>query len=66
MQAIQTEKSLEAVHVDFMNIAFDMHLQDNENKKKDKARRRAAARRAIEMHMEKKKLEAELKNGWDF
>ena len=65
MQVIQSENGLEAVQVDFMNIVFDIHQQDNENKKKDKARRRAAARRAIEMHMEKKRLEAELKNGWD-
>jgi len=61
----EQENSLEAIHLDFMDIAHELHQKQSESKKKDRAKRRSQARRAIEDHQEKKRLEAELKEWWD-
>lgn len=58
-------KTIESLHVDFMDIAHELHQKQSESKKKDRAKRRSEARRAIEAHQEKKRLEAELKEWWD-
>lgn len=69
MQARHIESNLnsklENVQIDFMDIAFDLHHRETESKKKLKSRRKALARRAIEMHMEQRKLEKELKECWE-
>jgi len=62
---LQTDTSLKSIQVDFMDIAHDLHQTRSESKKKDKARRLAEARRAIEAHQEKKQLEAALKEWWE-
>lgn len=61
----ETINTLEALHVDFMDIAHELHQQQSESKKINKAKRRSQARRAIEAHQEKKRLEAELKEWWE-
>ena len=61
----ETGKTLEAIHVDFMDIAHEVHQKQSESKKKDRAKRLSQARRAIEVHQENKRLEAELKEWWD-
>ena len=57
--------SLDAIRIDFMDVYYEIHQRETEVKKRSKARKRYAARKAIEEHLEKKRLQALLKNGWD-
>ena len=59
-----SEATPDALQIDFMDIAHDLHQQQSESKKKEKARRRSAARRAIENRQEQKRLESELREWW--
>lgn len=73
MQALQTNHvnsyesrdNLESLHVDFMDIAHDLHQKQSKSKKKDRAKQRSNARKAIEMHQENRRLKAELKEWWE-
>lgn len=57
--------SLDAVRIDFMDVYYEIHQRDTEVKKRSKAQKRYQARKAIEEHLEKKRLQELLKNGWD-
>ena len=62
---IDSNSSLETIQIDFMNIFYDLHKQETDNKKKKSAQYKLAARRAIEIHNEKRLLEERLKNSWE-
>ena len=57
--------SLDAIRIDFMDVYFEIHQRESEVKKRSKAKKRYEARKAIEEHLEKKRLQALLKNGWE-
>lgn len=57
--------SLDAIRIDFMDVYYDIHQRETETKKRTKAKRRYQARKGIEDYMEKKRLEAQLKEWWD-
>lgn len=57
--------SLNAIRVDFMDVYFEIHQRETEVKKRSKAKKRYEARKAIEEHLENKRLQEQLKNGWE-
>ena len=57
--------SLDAIRVEFMDVAYEIHKQESETTKKTKARKRFEARKAIEEHQENKQLQNALKEWWD-
>jgi hypothetical protein len=57
--------SIDAIRIDFMDVYYEIHQRETEVKKRSKARKRYEARKAIEEHLEKKRLQALLKNGWE-
>src|SRR5690606_37604587 len=50
--------SLDAIRIDFMDVYYEIHQRETEVKKRSKAKKRYEARKAIEEHLEKKRLQA--------
>lgn len=65
MNTAQTSPhSIQSVQAELLDIFGDIHRHDCNNKDKAKARRRLAARRAIEQHFERRELEKQISECW--
>ncbi|ARU58785.1 hypothetical protein OLMES_4796 [Oleiphilus messinensis] len=57
--------TVEAVQSELLEIFNDLHTYEENVKDKASAQRKLAARRAIEQHFERKKLESDINEFWD-
>ncbi|MCG8612426.1 MAG: hypothetical protein MI864_18065 [Pseudomonadales bacterium] len=57
--------TVEAVQSELLEIFNDLHTYEESVKDKASAQRKLAARRAIEQHFERKKLQSDIKDFWD-
>ncbi|MDX5300425.1 MAG: hypothetical protein LPK85_15895 [Gammaproteobacteria bacterium] len=53
-----------AVQAELLEAFSDLHTQESRIRERQKAQRQLAARRAIEQHYERKRLEHSIKDPW--
>lgn len=60
----QSTRVVESVQSEILDIFCDLSKFEEKSKDKAKAERKLAARRAIEQHFEKKRLEEDISDAW--
>ncbi|WP_097459218.1 PA3496 family putative envelope integrity protein [Mangrovitalea sediminis] len=55
---------VQVVQAELLDIFMDLHSDEARNRDKSAAKRRLAARRAIEQHFERKELERQINDYW--
>jgi len=59
------QQPVEAVQAEILDIFMDLQQYEENQRERTAARRRLAARRAIEQHYERKRLEEQIGEGWE-